>query len=137
MLVKHKDYLSYELPDHWCIEEDGENLLIYNPDGNGAITISFLSILESQKSIDEYISIITKRFVDQNRITLHSPLILYGNGDTKTTIYGTGKTLDDWFFKIWVVAKHPKIVFATYLCEKRTSEVKECDAIINSMCFSL
>ena len=68
-------------------------------------------------------------------IILHNPLILYG-AETKTTLYGTGTTSDNWFIKLWIVAKYPKIVFATYQCEKKTSEVKKCDTIINSMNFS-
>ena len=72
---------------------------------------------------------------DQNGIILHNPLILYG-AETKTTLYGTGTTSDNWFIKLWIVAKYPKIVFATYQCEKKTSEVKKCDTIINSMNFS-
>ncbi len=53
------------------------------------------------------------------------------------TLNGTGITSDNWFIKLWIVAKYPKIVFATYQCEKKTPEVKKCDAIINSMKFSL
>ena len=32
------------LPNNWCAEEDIDNLLLYNPSGNGAITISFFSV---------------------------------------------------------------------------------------------
>lgn len=77
-----------------------------------------------------------KEFIDQNGITLHNPLILYGTEETKITLYGSGITSDNWFVKLWIVAKGFKIVFATYQCEKKTSEVKKCDAIINSMNFS-
>ena len=137
MIFSHKDYLTYELPNDWCSEEDEENLFIYNPDGEGAITISFFNILEMKESLDEHISIMAKRFIDKNRIMLHDPLILYGTEETKITLYGTGITSDNWFIKLWIVAKYPKIVFATYQCEKKTSEVKKCDTIINSIKFSL
>ena len=137
MIFFHKDYLSYELPNDWCSEEEEENLLIYNPNGEGAIIISFFNILEMRETLDEYISIMAKKFIDQNRITLHKPLILYGTEETKTTLSGTGITPDNWFIKLWVLAKYPKIVFATYQCEKKTSEVKKCDAIIDSIKFHL
>lgn len=136
MFFYHKDYLTYELPNDWCSEEGKDNLLIYNPNGEGAITISFFNILEMRKTLDEHISIMAKKFIDQNRITLHNPLILHGTEETKTTLYGTGITSDNWFIKLWIIAKYPKIVFATYQCEKKTSEIKKCDAIINSMKFS-
>lgn len=137
MIFSHKDYLTYELPNGWCSEEEKENLLIYNPNGEGAITISFFNILEMRETLDEHISIMAKKFIDQNSIKLHDPLILYGTKETKTTLYGTGITSDNWFIKLWIVAKYPKIVFATYQYEKKTPEVKKCDAIINSMKFSL
>ena len=38
----HNGYLDYSLPRSWCAEEDTDNLVLYNPGGNGAITISFL-----------------------------------------------------------------------------------------------
>lgn len=136
MIFSHKDYLTYELPNDWCSEAEKENLIIYNPNGEGAITVSFFNIIEMRETLDEHISIMAKKFIDQNGITLHNPLILSGTADTKTTLYGTGVTSDNWFIKLWIVAKYPKIVFATYQCEKKTSEVKKCDAIINSIKFS-
>ncbi len=136
MIFSHKGYLTYDLPNDWCSEEGEDDLLIYDPNGEGAITISFFNILEMKETLDEHISIMAKKFVDQNRITLHNPLILYGSEATKITLYGTGTTSDNWFIKLWIVAKYPKILLATYQCKKKTAEVKKCDAIINSMKFS-
>lgn len=53
MILKHGDYLSYELPKNWTAEEDDDNLLIYNPDGNGSVTVSFFNILDSSVFLDE------------------------------------------------------------------------------------
>ena len=76
-----------------------------------------------------------KKFIDQNSINLHSALIMLNRGD-KTILYGTGTAADNCFVKIWVVAKCPKIVFATYQSERKSSEVKECDLIIDSFQFT-
>ena len=135
MVYFHEDYFTYELPNGWCSEEDGESLLIYNPSGDGAITISFFSVLDMDKTLDEHISIMAKKFVDKNKISLHGPFILCGSKESKITLYGTGTTFDNWFIKIWVVARYPKIAFATYQSERKTSEAKICDAIINSTKF--
>lgn len=135
MLFSHKKYLTYELPDGWCSEESNENLLIYDPNGEGAITVSFYNIIETNETLDEDISIMAKKFIDQNGVLLHGPLIIRGSKESKLTLYGTGTTCDNWFIKLWVIAKYPKVVFATYLCEKKTSEAKKCDAIINSIKF--
>ena len=80
-------------------------------------------------------SILAKRFIDQNNINLHSPLILF-NRDGKRILYGTGATSDGWFIKLKVAAKHPKIVFATYQSERKSIEVKVCDSIIDSFQFA-
>jgi len=135
MKFNHNGYLNYELPDNWCAEEDNDNLLMYNPDGDGAITLSFLNVLNGEKSLAEHISIIAKKFIDQNNINLHSPLILF-NRDGKTILWGTGTTSDNWFIKLWIVAKYPKIVLATYLSEQKNDEVKICDSIIDSFMFT-
>ena len=90
MIFSHKDYLTYELPNDWRSEEREDNLLIFNPNGEGAITISFFNILEMRETLDEHISIMAKNFVDQNRITLHNPLILYGTEEYKAQLYLVG-----------------------------------------------
>lgn len=133
-MLNHNQYLNYALPNNWCAEEDMENLFLYNPDGNGAMTISFFNVLNTEESLDEQISILAKRFIDKNNINLHAPLILF-NREGKAILYGTGATCDSWFVKIWVVAKYPKIVFATYQSECKNSEVQICDSIIDSFQF--
>lgn len=135
MMLNHNEYLNYTLPNNWCAEENADNLLLYNPNGNGAITTSFFNVLDTKESLDEQISILAKRFIDQNKINLHSPLIIF-NRDGKMILYGTGTTTDGWFIKLWVVAKHPKIVFSTYQSERKSSEVNVCDSIIDSFRFA-
>ena len=134
-MLNHNGYLNYILPKNWYAEEDTDNLLLYNPSGNGAITTSFYNVLNTKESLDEQISILAKRFIDKNDINLHSPLVLY-NRDGKTILCGAGATADGWFIKLWVVAKHPKIVFATYQSERKSAEVKVCDSIIDSFQFT-
>ena len=135
MMFNHNEYLNYTLPNNWCAEENADNLLLYNPNGNGAITTSFFNVLNTNESLDEQISILAKRFIEQNNIYMHSPLILFNRAE-KTILYGTGTTSDDWFIKLWIVAKHPKIVFATYQSERKSAEVKVCDSIIDSFQFA-
>lgn len=134
MIHNHNRYLNYMLPDSWCAEEDVDNLLLYDPNGDGAMTISFFSVLNTKETLNEQISILAKNFIDKNNIAMHAPMILF-NKDGKTILHGTGTTPDDWFIKLWVVARTPKIVFATYQSERKSSEVKMCDSIIDSFRF--
>lgn len=135
MIFNHNECLKYQLPNNWCAEENGDNLFWYDPEGNGAITVSFFNVLDTLASLDEQISILAKKFVDQNSIDLHSPFILFKK-DGKTILYGTGITSDKWFIKLWIVSKYPKIVFATYQSERKNKEVKICDCIIDSIQFT-
>ena len=134
-MLNHNEYLNYSLPNNWCAEEKVDSLLLYNPNGNGAITTSFYNVLNTKESLDEQVSIMAKKFIEQNNINLHMPLILF-NRDGKIILYGTGSTSDSCFIKLWIIAKHPKIVFATYQSERRSAEVKVCDSIIDSFQFT-
>ena len=136
MILNHNNYINYELPMNWCAEENGDSLFIYNPNGNGAMTLSFYNMLEVMETLDEQISIMAKKFIEQNKIVIHTPLIIYGSKETKTTLYGTGTTPDNWFIKLWIIAKQPKIVLITYQSEKKSKEVKKCDSIVESMEFT-
>ena len=135
MLMYYKNYLSYELPNMWCVEENNDNLTIYNPNGKGAMIVSCFNVLSSQETIDEQISIMTTKFIKNNRITLQNPLILHSSPSSKTVLFGEGNTCDHWFVKLWIIAKYPKIVFITYQSENKTKEIKMCDKIVNSMNF--
>lgn len=128
-MCNYNGYLNYSLPKKWCAEEDTDNLLLYNPKGNGAITISFFSILDSEEPLNMQISVMAKRFIDDNNISLHSPLVLCDR-DGKTILYGTGTTADGWFIKLWVVAKYPKIVFPH---TKANEKVKKLRYVIQSL----
>jgi len=124
MLLNHNGYLNYNLPQNWCAEYVDELLLIYNPDGNGAMTISFFNILDNGKSIDEQISICAKKFIDKNNVKLKGVLIITGSKDTKLVLQGSGTTLENDFIRIWVVANSQKLVFVSYESDKISDEVR-------------
>ena len=134
MQLLHKDYLQYELPDFWHSEEENDFLNIYDPNGEGAITISFLNIISKDLQLETYICSLAKQFVDLNKIELLKPLILY-NREDQLRLHGYGFSNNKEFIKIWIVAKYPKVVFATYYSATKTKEVDVCDSIIESMKF--
>jgi len=136
MAFVHDDYLKYEIPSDWCAEENEDTLLIYDPDGEGAIVTSFFSLMDADVLLEERICIMAKEFIDNNLIKLKEPLILMNSSCGKVILRGTGRTSDEWFIKIWIIAKNPKIVFSTYQAAKKTKELDVCDSIIDSMVFS-
>ena len=136
MKIKHSDYLVYEVPAGWEVEENDDSTAIYNNDGEGALTLSFYTIMEMKETLDEHISIMAKKFIDTNHIKLNKAFILDGTKKGKTVLCGTGITPDNWFIKIWVIAKYPKAILATYQSEKKTPELKEMEQIISSFTFT-
>ena len=134
MIFNHNAYLDYELPDNWCADEDADNLILYDPNGYGAITISFFNVLDTASSLEDKMGELAKRFVSQNNIYIHGQFIRSHKGHNRI-LCGSGTSSDGWFIKLWIVAKFPKIVFATYHSEQKKEELKTCDAIIDSFRF--
>lgn len=134
MTLTHNGYMKYSLPDNWRAEYDSDVLSVYDPCGKGAITMSFYTLLTGEKYVDEQISIMAKKFIDQNDVRLKDSFILLEK-DGKAVLYGTGTTSDGWFIKIWVIAKCTKVVFATYASKRKSKEVKVCDLIMDSIQF--
>ena len=135
MIVKLRNYLMCELPDGWTAEENSGVTSIYRADGDGALTLSYHSIAEMQGTLDAHISIMAKRFLDENQVKLKHALILDGTQKEKTVLYGIGTLPDHWFIKLWLVAKYPEVVFATYQSEKETAELKKIDKVVSSLVF--
>ncbi len=135
MNVSHGEYLNFEIPHNWIIEENDDNTSIYDNNGEGAITLSFYTAMDIQQPFDEHISVMAKKFIDNNQIKLHHSFVLDTTNKDKLVLYGAGTASDNWFVKLWIVAKYPKIVLATYQSEKKTSEVRKVDKILDSFQF--
>ena len=134
--LNHNGYLDYEIPLHWVAEEDDDTLAVYDPDGEGAMTASFYNML-ADRSIDEQITVMAKKFTEQNAITVDKSMFFIHGGEKKTVLCAAGITQDKWFVKLWVAAKKPKIVMITYQSPKKTKEIEICDAIVESMHFNV
>ena len=76
MIINYNNYLNCELPDNWCFEEWDEGLNIYNPEGEGALTLSFFNILALERTVTEQISIMAKKFFDQNNIASNGSFVV-------------------------------------------------------------
>ena len=135
MKVRLGNHLMCELPEGWAAEENSGVTSLYRADGDGALTLSYHSIAGMQGTLDEHISIMVKRFLDENQVKLKHALILDGTQKGKTVLYGIGALPDSWFIKLWVIAKYPEVVFATYQSEKETDELKKIDKVVSSFTF--
>lgn len=74
------------------------------------------------------------KFINDNKIKIDGNFIVDTTNENKHTLYGTGKTEDGWFTKIWIIARLPKVFVITYSYKtKSSSEIKTVDQIIESM----
>lgn len=135
------EYFTYEIPEGWITEEGDGCFSLYNPSGKGALTLSyyyftedFTSDLNSIGALDSQISVMAKQFSEDNEIVMDNPFIMYSKDD-KRIIYGTGKTLDNWFIKIWIAADYTQMILASYESKKNNKETKICDSVIDSISF--
>ena len=138
MIYNHNEYLNFELPDNWCSEENEDSLTIYDSEKDeGAITMSFYNIMMPRESLVSKICDMAKKFIDSSEVKLHESLILNQKKDGSCVLSGTGDDSEGWFVKLWIVAKYPKIVVATYYNKTKNGEIDICDSIIDSMSFDL
>ena len=132
-----RNNLEYNLPERWVAEENGDNLFIYNPDGEGAITISAYNIIDKNTPQIETVHNLFEDFVAKNGISLDTPTAISHYVDSKLITTGTGRSCDQWFIKIWCICQYHKILLATYLTTKITEEITMCDQLIYSMDLTL
>ena len=91
--------------------------------------------MDREETLVKFVTNFASRFMDQNEIALEGCIqVLVGK--EKTVLQAVGKASDGYFCKIWVVAKDPKIVLATYFSESKSKEVKTCDSIMDSFQFT-
>ena len=60
------NYLKYDMPEEWCKEEDSDTLSLYDPEGMGAITISFYSIINRSLDLVQMAHDIAEDFINKN-----------------------------------------------------------------------
>ena len=132
MLIKHKGFIEYELPDGWESEIDGENLIIYDPDGEGAMVMSFYRAADKMP-IENRIYKMAEHFVEHSHIKLLSEFSESNDGHKKFSVCCEGIDDNNWYTKLWIIAKYPRIVVASYNNKGKSNEVATYDEIVKSM----
>jgi hypothetical protein len=135
MKVKHGDYLSFDIPPKWVVDENDDSTSVYSSQGEGAITLSYYSVVSLQSSLEEHISIMAKKFIENNGITINRSFVLDTTQKDKIVLHGNGTTSDNSFISLWIVTKLPRIVLATYLYQTKTTEIKIAEKIVDSIKF--
>ncbi len=131
--IRHKNYLVYYIPKKWIIEENENCTIIYNKYGNGAFILSFYTIMELRKDFNEQVNSMAEKFVNDNEIRLEVPFIDNEINEDKKVLCSTGYAIsDNEFFKIWIIAKYPKVIIATYNSKEKNEELEVIDKIVDS-----
>lgn len=136
VIVYHKDYLKYCIPNGWNNDdnEDGSVTLYNDEHGKGALTLSFYSTIDENEFTPNSIISSAIRFADKSKIDVEGNLICRVSGK-KTLLSFIGKDDEGWYVKYWSVAEFPRIVIATYYSEDDLDEIEIADEIISSIEF--
>lgn len=135
--IIHEDYLTYKVPCDWIIDDTNENgaIVIYNENGEGALTISFYTIIEDYSSPIQFIQEKLSRFAKNNNIILEPIQRVHMHKDGKYSAWGDGTDDENWHVRAWVVLKEHRFLVATYYYQKNTKDFDEATEIVESMSF--
>ena len=135
MKSKHRDYLTFKIPNDWEIEENDDVTSIYHHKGAGVLTLSFYTVMIEREAYETHVAKMAVRYERQYNLVLRHALILETTKKNKLVVTGIGETEDGEFTKLFFVGQFPKVVMATYLSETETPEVKIIDEILDSFRF--
>jgi hypothetical protein len=133
--IIHRDYLALKIPNDWIFDDSNDDIAIYSEKGVGAITISFLSAMNIKDDIDAFLIKRAMDFSQQTRITIDGSYILNTINPNRGEITANGMT-DDWHVYLWVIAKLPRFLVATYRSKKvNKKELTTAKSIISSITY--
>lgn len=134
--IVHRDYLKLRIPRGWVNDDSQDEVSIYPQKGEGAITISFLSSLSDfGGEVIPFLNKTVTDFAQQANIKIGKAYILNTRDFNKFVIHAIG-TQDDWLVKLWVVARSPRFLVASYFTkQKNMKEMNAAEAIINSITY--
>lgn len=131
MKRKSRNYLIYNVPRSWCVQDE-DVLTLFDPNGTGAMTVSFYNTMGAKEDLENQLRSMAQKYIGDNHIELKTPLIMQGSSKMKFELSGFGVAPDGWFTKFWFVAKHPRIVFATYHSQDGSDELEKYEKVVES-----
>lgn len=132
MLIRHKGFVEYELPDGWESEVNGENVIIYDPDGEGSMVMSFYRST-GDMPIEKRIYKMAQSFVEQIMIKQLSDFSESNDNRRVFRVCCEGIDANNWYIKLYIIAKSPRIVVATYNNKIKNHEIETYNEIVKSM----
>jgi len=100
MHISHGGYLDFMIPNHWVAEENDETMSVYDPEGDGAITLSFHTQIDNKSLLAEHMSLMAVHFLETHRIKLIHSFLLDTTKVNRLVLYGSGTTPDSWVIKV-------------------------------------
>ncbi len=132
--MNFKNWFTYKLPRKWRVQQEEDNLLMFNPNGEGALVLSFFKVTVPLECLQQKMEDMAERFIDQNNIKSETLPEFFDFGE-KRVLCRSGEEPDGYFVKIWIVSNGLKAIVATYHSEEENAEVKLCNAFIESIFF--
>lgn len=111
-------WFSIEMPKHWQVDESGDAISIFDPNGVGAITLSVLSSLIENSDCRHMALELAKRFSDQRGWSIPSSALHVSGSDavarcTFEYVQTGDETTDYW--SVSVFCKRDRAVLMSYV----------------------
>ena len=127
------EYLSLDIPVEWEYQEENGTISIYNPEGVGAIQISFAGTNDMVSEIDpaEFVIYFAQSLGFNN--VEPTPVIL--NGLQSSYFEGIDNDIEPSLWRIWSAGRNSRVATISYTCDKHehTVEKEDVDKIIASI----
>lgn len=132
--------IQWRMPSRWCIEDGGDCLSLYDPDGSGALTLSFLSFADpadknstkAEQPTAERLTAVAEQFLRGNGLRCTETPTPRVDGRRGAFISCLAADADGQSVYLWLTACGPRAVLATYFGDS-DREAAVCEKIVRSM----
>ena len=126
-------YLSLEVPSGWEWQEDEETISIFDPDGVGAVQISFAKAEDSSSSIEP--EDFTAYFAKDVGFLDVSPVKTELGGLCASYFEGVDQDSEPSLWRVWSAGRNGRVATISYTCAEsdRGAEKDHIDGMLDSL----
>jgi len=130
--VVWEGYLSVAIPDGWQHEEDNGTISIFDPEGVGALQISFA---RGPEDVDINLHEWSQNFANNAGLGTVDPREAMLAGIAASTFEALSHDNEPTYWRIWHCGSHGRVATISYLCaaDDRDTERPTIDRLVNSI----
>lgn len=123
------------IPNNWFTEQNSETISIFDPNGKGAVTLSFTTANNDFEFSAEYMRKNFDENIARGKIKLEKSVEVDMKNPQRVILTGMGKNEDNWLIKFYLLSNSKTMVLVTYYTLEKTKEIKIVDKMIDTINF--